>query len=75
MSYGVATISRLLKIIRHFCKRALYNTLYSVKETYNFKDPTNRSHPIQVLREVYIDKIVQRRIEIIKEVRVLQYFL
>jgi len=44
--YGVATISRLLQIIGLFCKRALQKRLYSVKETYNFKKPTNRSHPI-----------------------------
>ena len=44
--YGVASISRLLKIIRLFCKRALWNRRYSAKETYNFKEPTNRSHPL-----------------------------
>ena len=44
--YGVATISRLLKIIGLFCKRALSKRLCSAKETYNFKEPTNRSHPI-----------------------------
>ena len=38
--------SRLLKITRHFCKRALWKRLYSAKETYNLKEPTNRSHPI-----------------------------
>jgi len=42
----VATISRLLKIVGLFCKRALQNRLYSAKDTYNFKEPTNRSHPI-----------------------------
>jgi len=41
---GVATISGLLKIIGLFCKRALQKRLYSAKETYNFKEPTNRSH-------------------------------
>jgi len=45
-TYVVATISRLLKIIGLFCKRALYKRRYSAKETYNFKKPTNRSHPI-----------------------------
>jgi len=45
-AYGVASTSRLLKIIGLFCKRALYKRLYSTKETYNFKEPTNRSHPI-----------------------------
>ena len=29
-----------------FCKRDLYKRRYSAKETYNFKEPTNRSHPI-----------------------------
>jgi len=45
-SYGVATISRLLKMIGLFCKRALQKRLRFSKETYNFKEPTNRSHPI-----------------------------
>jgi len=44
--YEVATISRLLKIIGLVCKRALKNRRYSAKETYNFKEHTNRSHPI-----------------------------
>jgi len=44
--YGVATISRLLKIIGLFCKRALSKRLNSAKETHNLKEPTNRSHPI-----------------------------
>jgi len=46
--YGVATCSRLLKIIGLLCKRALWKRRYSAKETYNFKEPTNRSHPIHV---------------------------
>ena len=29
-----------------FCKRALQKRLYSAKETYDFKEPTYRSHPI-----------------------------
>ena len=44
--YVVATISRILKIIGLFCKRALQKRLYDEKETYNFKEPTSRSHPI-----------------------------
>jgi len=44
--YGVASISRLLKIIGLFCKRAQQKRLYSSIETYNLKEPTNRSHPI-----------------------------
>jgi len=42
--YGVATISRLLKIIGLFCKRALWKRRYSAKETYHFKEPSNHSH-------------------------------
>jgi len=45
-TYGVATISRLLKIIGLFCKRDLQKRRYSAKETYNFIDPTDCSHPI-----------------------------
>jgi len=36
------------KMIGLFCKRALWKRLYSAKETYNFKGPTNCSHPIWV---------------------------
>jgi len=46
LSYRVATISRLLKIIGLFCKRAPQKRLYSAKETNNYKEPTKRSHPI-----------------------------
>jgi len=35
--YGVATISRLLKIIGLFCKRVLQNRRYSAKETHNLR--------------------------------------
>jgi len=34
------------KMIGLFCKRALWKRLYSAKKTYNFKEPTNSSHPI-----------------------------
>jgi len=46
--YGVATISRLLKIIGLFCR--IWSLLQGsfAKETYNFKEFTNRSHPITV---------------------------
>jgi len=46
LSYGVATISRLLNFFGLFCKRALLKRRYSAKETYDFKESTNRSHPI-----------------------------
>jgi len=49
IAYGVATGIRLLKIIGLFCKRALWKRRYSAKETCNFKEPTNRSHPILCL--------------------------
>ena len=58
-SYGVASTSRLLKIIGLFCKRALLKRRYSAKETHNFKEPTNRSHPI-----VCIVHLLARRISI-----------
>jgi len=44
----MATISRLLKITGLFCKRAPKKRLYSAKETSNFKEPTNRSHPLDL---------------------------
>jgi len=46
--YEVASISRLLKGTGLFCKRALLKRRYSARETYDFKEPTNRSHPIFV---------------------------
>ena len=44
--YGVATISRLLKILGLFCR--ISSLLYGsfAKKTYHFKEPTNHSHPI-----------------------------
>jgi len=42
----VATISRLLKIIGLFCTILGLLQGSFAKETYNFKEPTNRSHPI-----------------------------
>ena len=46
--YGVATIRRLLNVIGLFCKRALQKRRCSAKETYDFKEPTNRSHPMHI---------------------------
>ena len=45
MDYGVATISRLLKIIGLFCRISSLWYVSFAKETYNFKELTNRSHP------------------------------
>ena len=44
--YGMATISRLLKNIGLFCKRALQKRPIFCNETYILKENTNRSHPI-----------------------------
>jgi len=38
--------SRLLKIVGLYCKKALQKRPIFSKETYNFKEPTTRSHPI-----------------------------
>ena len=45
-TYGVATISSLLTIIGLLCR--IWSLLQGsfAKETYHFKEPTNRSHPI-----------------------------
>ena len=46
MCYGVATTSRLLKFIGPLCRiQSLLQDSFA-KETYNFKEPTSRSHPI-----------------------------
>jgi len=39
--YGVATVSRIDKIVGLFCKRALWKRRSSAKETYDFIDPTD----------------------------------
>ena len=45
-TYGVATMSRHLKIIGLFCRTQSLLQGSFAKETCNFKEPTNRSHPI-----------------------------
>ena len=47
---GVATISRLFKIIGLFCRILFLLQGSSAKETYDFKEPANRSHPIPYMR-------------------------
>jgi len=44
--YGVARVSRIDKIIGIFCRISSLLWGSFAKETYNFIDPTNRSHPI-----------------------------
>ena len=52
--YRVVMISRLLKIILLFCKRALSKRLYSANETYDLKEPTNRSRPGGICIRVHV---------------------
>ena len=53
--YGVSTISRLLKITGLFCRiSSLFKGSFA-NETYNFKEPTNRSHPIVCM---YVDTYI-----------------
>jgi len=44
--YGVATVSRIDKIISLFCRISSLLWVSFAKETYHFIDPTNQSHPI-----------------------------
>jgi len=53
--YGVAMVSRIDKIIGLFCRILSLLRGSFAKETYNFIDPTNQSHPIcaYVYIEIY----------------------
>ena len=51
-SYGVATMSRPLQIIGLFCRILFLFKGSFAKETYDFKEPTDRSHPIRAMRNV-----------------------
>jgi len=44
--YGLATSCRLLKNIGLFCRMSSLLLGSFAKETFDFKEPTNRSHPI-----------------------------
>jgi len=59
----VATISRLLKITSLFSKRDLQKRRYSAKETYNFKEPTKRSHPIPSEQSKTISSQIQNKVK------------
>jgi len=63
----VASIDRLFKIIGLSCKRALYKRTYFAKETYNLKEPTNRSHPITVRLHTMSHRKKHTKRNIIKE--------
>jgi len=62
---GVATISRLLKMIGLFCRILSLLWVSFAKETYHFKEPTNRSHPMcdfsTVCVRVYVCVCVRER--------------
>ena len=57
-NYGVATISRLLKSLGLF--RRIYSLLQGsfAKETCNYKEPTNRCHPIPESKTREIDVVM-----------------
>ena len=54
--------SRLLKIVGLYCKKALQKRPIFSKETYNFKEPTTRSHPIvsSLCRSLALDLSLSR---------------
>jgi len=51
--YGVAAMSRLIKIAGLFCRISSRLRVSFAKETYNFMEPTNRSHPIHLINVHY----------------------
>ena len=53
LKYGVATISRLQKIIGLLCKRNLSKRLYSAKEIFNFRSLLIEATPYQDLVTTY----------------------
>ena len=65
--YGTATVSRIDKILGLFCKRTLLKRQYSAKETYDFIEFTNRSHPITSTRITHRNQILQRRFKLFSD--------
>jgi len=59
-TYGLASASRIDKIIGLFCKRALQKRQYSAKETCNFIDPTDCSHSIWQSYATHMNLCVSR---------------
>ena len=49
----MVSISRLLNIIGLFCRISSLSWGSFAEETYNFKEPTDRSHPITVGPDYY----------------------
>ena len=56
--YAVATVSRIDKIIGLFCRISSLLQGSFAKETHNFIDPTNRSHPICCPQQPKCSKIL-----------------
>jgi len=52
--YGVARISRFLKIIGLFCRISSLSLVSFTKETYNFKEPTIGSQPISIGSRLHV---------------------
>ena len=55
-SYEVASIRRLLQIIGLFCRTSSLLKGSFSKETYNCKEPTNRSHPIPLTQSLTLSR-------------------
>ena len=56
----MATMSRLLEITGLFCRISSLLWGSFAKETYNFKEPTNRSHPIpETLPEIMLEAMLE----------------
>ena len=51
-----AATSRLLQSLGLFCKRGLQKRRYSAKDTYDFKEPTNCSHPMWTSHLAHMDE-------------------
>ena len=54
-SYGVATVSGIDKMIGLFCRISSLLLGFFAKETCNFKEPSNRSHPISIVIQTIIN--------------------
>ena len=68
--YGVATVSRLLKMIGLFCRISSLLQDSFAKETYDFQEPTDRSHPISVfMKHLLHESNVLQRVAALRSVQ------
>ena len=58
---GVATVSRIDKIVGFFCRILSFLEGSFANETYNFIEPTNFSHPIRDITHSYIIRVTSLR--------------